>query len=57
MEDNNDVDVTATGRPQTIHARACCRDGDLSLEQIGLVTTVSIVERVLDALDHLVSRL
>lgn len=56
MENNDDIDITATSCPQTIHAGASCRDGYLSLEEVALRATVPIIERILDPLNHLVSR-
>lgn len=57
MEHNDDIDVTATRRPQSIHAGSCGWDRDFSLKQVRLRPAVPIVERVLDTFDDLVSSL
>ena len=57
MEDDHDVDVASTCRPESIHAGACGADSYLAFQQVGLLSTISVVKGVLDPRDDLIARL
>ena len=57
MEHNDDIYVATARRPETVHARAGCRDRYLALEQVALCAAVSIIECIFDPFDDLVARL